>query len=59
MQDMSNNESIRPSLGPLMPSRQDLRQQEEAGFQNQERGGPADPQHDSGDAFATTAQAAK
>ena len=59
VQDMSNNESIRPSPGPLMPSRQALRQQEEAGFQNQERGGPVGPQHYSGDAFATTAQAAK
>ena len=55
VQDMSNNESICPSLGPLMPSRQDLRQQEEASSQNQERGGPAGPQCYSGDAFVTAA----
>lgn len=59
VQDMSDNESTCPSLGPLMPSRQDLRQQEEAGFQNQEGGGPAGPQSYSGDAFVTAAQVAK
>lgn len=41
-----------------MPSRQAPRQQEEAGFPNQE-GEPAGPQRYSGDAFVTAAQEAK